>query len=123
MRWFMLPLLVGCGGKTADDGDVSLSESSLDSADADADADSDSDTDADADSDSDTDTDVTGCYPDGAVEPMAEGEVLTAYSWPDARHLDGRTASLELSKVPCSDDDDIDWSPHDVLVFVSIPAW
>ena len=41
---------------------------------------------------------------------MAEGEVLTAYSWPDARHLDGRTASLELSKVPCSDDDDIDGS-------------
>jgi hypothetical protein len=52
------------------------------------------------------------------------GEVLTPYAWPDARHLDGvRTASLDLVHAPCNTDDDIDWSPHDVLVFVSIPAW
>ena len=62
-------------------------------------------------------------YPEGAVEPMAEGEVLAAYSWPEAIHLDGRTATLELSEVPCAGDDDIDWSPFDVLLFVSLPAW
>ena len=62
-------------------------------------------------------------YPEGAVDPMALGEVMPAFSWPDARHLDGRTASLELEKAACNDDDDIDWSPFDVLVFVSIPAW
>ena len=56
-------------------------------------------------------------------DPMALGEVMPAFSWPDARHLDGRTASLELEKTACNDDDDIDWSPFDVLVFVSIPAW
>jgi len=65
-----------------------------------------------------------GCaYPEGAVEPMAEGEVLTPYSWPAAEHLDGTQASLELGKVPCGTDDDIDWSPFDILMFVSIPAW
>ncbi len=72
-----------------------------------------------------TGTVSTDCsYPAGAVEPMAQDEVLTAYHWPEARHMDGlRTASLELEHVPCDSDDDIDWSPHDVLVFVSIPAW
>jgi len=71
-----------------------------------------------------TGTTTTPCtYPEGAVDPMALGEVMPAFSWPDARHLDGRTASLELDKAACDDDDDIDWSPHDVLVFVSIPAW
>ena len=73
---------------------------------------------------SDSATTPSDCaYPAGAVEPMALGEVLSPYAWPDARHLDGRTASLDLGQVPCNTDDDIDWSPHDVLVFVSIPAW
>ena len=67
---------------------------------------------------------AVGCrYPAGAVEPMAEGEVLTPHTWPVATHMDGRFASLELGKVPCNDDDDIDWSPFDILLFVSIPAW
>jgi len=71
-----------------------------------------------------TGSSVTSCaYPDGASDVMTRGEVMPAFSWPDARHLDGRTASLDLSSAPCNDDDDIDWSPFDVLVFISIPAW
>lgn len=62
-------------------------------------------------------------YPDGAVEPMALGEVLTPYRWPEAIHGDGRVADLDLGLVPCAADPDIDWSPFDVLLFVSIPAW
>ncbi len=84
------------------------------------------DTDSDAPTDTDTDTDpVTGCtYPEGAVEPMALNEVLSPYSWPNARHRDGvRTGPLDLANVPCATDPDIDWSPFDVLLFVSIPAW
>ena len=54
---------------------------------------------------------------------MALGEVMPAFSWSDARHMDGRTASLELGKVACNGDDDIEWSPFDALVFMSIPAW
>ena len=62
-------------------------------------------------------------YPTGAVEPMALGEVLSPYRWANALHLDGRSASLQLAEAPCATDDDIDWSPFDVLLFVSIPAW
>lgn len=62
-------------------------------------------------------------YPQGAVEPMAVGEVLTPYMWSQAIHADGRQVALELADAPCGDDTVIDWSPHDVLVFVSVPAW
>ncbi|MEM9461392.1 MAG: hypothetical protein AAGF11_44925 [Myxococcota bacterium] len=62
-------------------------------------------------------------YPAGAVEPMALNEVLTPYSWPTAIHGDGTQAALSLADAPCGIDDVIEWSPHDVLVFVSIPAW
>jgi hypothetical protein len=62
-------------------------------------------------------------YPAGAVEPMALGEVIAPYSWPVALHRDGREAGLELAQVPCGDSGEIDWSPFDVLLFVSIPAW
>ncbi len=67
---------------------------------------------------------VVDCeYPAGAVEPMALGEVLFPYSWPVALHGDGTEAALELEDAPCGLDEVIEWSPHDVLVFVSIPAW
>lgn len=71
-----------------------------------------------------TDTDVAGCYPAGSVEPMALNEVLSPYSWPAARRMsDGATVDLDLEQVACDTDPDIEWSSHDVLVFVSIPAW
>lgn len=72
-----------------------------------------------------TGTTPNGCsYPPGAVEPMAEGSVLAPYRWPNAIHRGtGQSASIDLAEVPCATDPDIDWSPHDVLVFVSIPAW
>ena len=63
-------------------------------------------------------------YPTGAVEPMALGEVLSPYRWPEATHLGrGDAGPLDLAAVPCAADPDIDWSPFDVLLFVSIPAW
>ncbi|MEN0062550.1 MAG: hypothetical protein AAGA48_10405 [Myxococcota bacterium] len=66
--------------------------------------------------------DVT--YPEGAVEPMALGEVISPYRWPNASlRADGTLVSLNLRQAPCALDDDIDWSPFDVLLFVSIPAW
>lgn len=79
-------------------------------------------------SDSDTapivdDTAPECTYPEGAVDPMTVGEVLPAYRWPKTIHADGRTGSLALSRVPCAVDPLIDWSPFDVLLFVSIPAW
>lgn len=72
------------------------------------------------------DTEVTSepcAYPEGAVEPMEKGEVITPYSWPRALHADGRDVPLDLAKVPCATDEEIDWSPFDVLLFISIPAW
>lgn len=78
--------------------------------------------------DSDTpgaDTDPGGCrYPSGATEPMMLGQVLRPYRWPDARsRVDGRQVALDLAHAPCDTAEDIDWSPFDVLLFVSIPAW
>jgi hypothetical protein len=63
-------------------------------------------------------------YPAEAVRPMELGSVLYPYSWPVAKRLsDGLEAPLDLGQVPCASSPDIDWSPFDVLLFVSIPAW
>lgn len=52
------------------------------------------------------------------------GEVLSPYSWPAAEHRGtGVRTALDLAHVPCAGDPVIDWSPFDVLLFVSIPAW
>ena len=89
-----------------------------------ADTDASSDTDVASDSDAATDSDTVACaYPEGAVEPMAIDEVLSPYRWPKAIDGTGRNVPLDLAKVPCADDEEIDWSPFDVLLFVSIPAW
>ena len=61
-------------------------------------------------------------YPEGPEE-MTLDEPIFPYRWFDARHRDGRDARLVLRDVFCNDDPDIDWSPFDVLLFVSIPAW
>lgn len=62
-------------------------------------------------------------YPAGAVDPMALNEVLWPYSWPEAIHGDGTQSPLSLEDAPCGLDEVIEWSPHDVLLFISIPAW
>lgn len=64
-------------------------------------------------------------YPEGAVEPMALGSVISPYRWPIAIHRDGRPEqpNLRLANVPCESDEEIDWSPFEALLFVSIPAW
>ena len=61
--------------------------------------------DDDAGDDDDATEEPTPCtYPEGAVEPMALGEVLAPYSWPTAIHADGRTARIvaERSAPPIS---------------------
>ena len=63
-------------------------------------------------------------YPEGANDVMTIGDVIATYSWNRAFHRsDRREATIDLAQVPCATDDDIDWSPFDVLLFVSIPAW
>lgn len=63
-------------------------------------------------------------YPTGPTDPMALGSVLSPYAWPAARsRRSGETVPLDLADAPCAQSDDIDWSPFDVLLFVSIPAW
>lgn len=63
-------------------------------------------------------------YPANAVRPMELGSVLFPYSWTQTTHLrTGSDATIDLGQVPCASDDEIDWSPFDVLLFVSIPAW
>ncbi len=63
-------------------------------------------------------------FPEGAVEPMALGEVLFPYAWPKARsRFSGETVAMDLGDAPCAQSDGIEWSPFDVLLFVSIPAW
>ncbi len=72
----------------------------------------------------DTDAEAGPCaYPDDPVEPMALDEVIYPYSWPVALHADGRSAAIDLNDVACATDEIIDWSVHDLLLFVSIPAW
>lgn len=68
-------------------------------------------------------SDDAGCtYPEDAATPMAVGEPLAAYRWPKAIHGDGREAPLDLAKFHCENHDDIDFSPFDALLFVSLPA-
>jgi hypothetical protein len=63
-------------------------------------------------------------YPEGAVDPMELDQVIHPYSWPAGLAVgDDRSAPLALGDMPCAASDDIDWSPFDVLLFVSIPAW
>ncbi len=75
------------------------------------------------DADTDVPVDGVGCdYPD-AAEPMALNEPLAAYSWAQALLADGRTLPLDLASAYCNSDTSYDWSPHDYMLFVSVPAW
>ena len=69
----------------------------------------------------------TACegYPEDAVRPMEEGSVFYPYRWPASRSLSSAafTGAFDLGFVPCDIDPDLDWSPFDLLYFVSIPAW
>jgi hypothetical protein len=66
---------------------------------------------------------TAACEYPAAAEPMAVGEALAAYSWPEARHADGRNFPLSLAAAFCDSDPNIDWSPHDYMLFISVPAW
>lgn len=72
--------------------------------------------------DDDDVTDAECAYPEGAVEPMELGEVLFPYRWPTSLSFAGEDRELALERVFCRTDD-IDWSPFDVLLFVSFPSW
>jgi hypothetical protein len=94
MRWLTLLILTACGG-------------------------------APADKPTDSATPTEPCfYPEGAVDPMELDGVIPAFSWPQAiRMSDAVAGSLDLVNAHCDTDPLSDWSPHDVLLFVSIPAW
>ena len=63
-------------------------------------------------------------YPASVVDPMSLAGVMPAFSWPSARSMvDGAKSAIDLTTAHCASDVDIDWSPFDVLLFVSIPAW
>lgn len=116
------------------------SETSTDSdVDGDGDGDPSTDTEAgDGDGDPTTDTeagdgdgttdpgdgdgDQPCVYPD-AAEPMALDQPLAAYAWPEALRNNFVSTPLSLEDAYCDSDEEIDWSPHDLLVFISIPAW
>lgn len=75
----------------------------------------------------DTETDVPldgpACDYPVAAEPMTLNEPLAAYSWSQALLADGRTLPLDLTSAFCNSDTSYDWSPHDYMLFVSVPAW
>ena len=62
-------------------------------------------------------------YPSPVSEPMAQDEVIAPYAWPTALPFDRVETSLNLAEVHCNTDDALDWSPFEMLLFVSIPAW
>ncbi len=99
------------------------SSEGLESSEASSASDSSSSTNSTSESTDGSETGMTCSYPKGAVEPMALGEVLTPYSWTTAIHADGTTTSLDLFYAPCDTDEVIDWSIHEILVFISLPAW
>jgi hypothetical protein len=70
----------------------------------------------------DGDGDPACIYP-AAAEPMALNEPIAAYAWPLAIHGDGTHTPLDLEQAHCDTDAIIDWSPHEILVFISVPAW
>jgi hypothetical protein len=79
------------------------------------------DTDAAADSDDSVSGDCD--YAANAVDPMELDEVITSYSWPTALRADGTDFPIDLTSVFCASDPNLEWSPFDALLFVSIPAW
>ena len=73
-------------------------------------------------SDDETGTPEVCEYP-AAVEPMAINQPLFGYSWAQARLADGSNLALDLVTAYCNSDTSYDWSPHDYMLFVSVPAW
>lgn len=116
---------LACADSGGDEGmdEVGMTEDSEESTATDSSGSSSDETGTDAETGTDTDTGVACTYPEGAVEPMALDAVMSPYSWPGAVRADGTVAFLDLAKAPCADDEAIDWSIHDLLVFISIPAW
>jgi hypothetical protein len=62
-------------------------------------------------------------YPADAVEPMMRMRPLWPYRWPEAIDGIGNNFPIDLTEIQCLTDENIDWSPFDVLVFIAIPAW
>lgn len=63
-------------------------------------------------------------YPPGEAAVMTLGETLPKFRWPEAiDRATGLRTALDLGDAPCATDAVIDWSPFDVLLFVSLPAW
>lgn len=70
----------------------------------------------------DAEPDVAPCVYPAAPAVMAADQPLPAFSWPTALDYARNDVEIDLERAYCNDDD-IEWSPFDVLLFVSIPAW
>ena len=65
-----------------------------------------------------------GCkYPEGALEPMTEGEPIAPYNWPLALDAQSTPRNLSFLELHCNEDSDYDWTPFDFMLIVSLPAW
>lgn len=120
--------LAACVGTEASPTDLgSLDAEALQDAEAAADVGSATDVGSTADMGSGMDLEDAGAactYPAGATEPMALDEVLSPYRWPVALEVgSGRQIELDLAKIHCNDDPEIDWSMVNSLLFVSVPAF
>lgn len=71
----------------------------------------------------DTGATASSCEYPSAVEPMALNQALFPYSWAQASLADGRSLALDLVAAYCNADSGYDWSPHDYMLLVSVPAW
>ena len=68
---------------------------------------------------------ATGCaalYPDYAAV-MTLDQAVEPWRWPRAVDGQGNVTDLDLAEAFCNDDPDLDWSPFDLLLFVSVPGW
>lgn len=57
------------------------------------------------------------------ASPMALDQAVPPWSWPRALDGQGVETDLNLTDAFCNTDPDLDWSPFDLLLFVSIPGW
>lgn len=61
-------------------------------------------------------------YPD-APDTMALGSALPSFRWGVSQTATGEGGAVDMHRAYCDEDANREWSPFDLLLFVSIPAW
>ncbi len=62
-------------------------------------------------------------YPILPPSTLALDDTFPRTSYPNMLDAARNSYTLDMEEVNCATDADIDWSPFDVLLFISIPAW